>query len=66
MYEEDCGVYFFVEEVVRVFIYEMGYKGYVFMELFLRIMVDEGKYVLDEYVQRGIMVWRKLLERLLF
>ena len=65
MYEEDRGAYLPVEEVARVLIHEMGYKGYVSMELFSRTMADEGKHVPDEHAQRGITAWRKLSERLL-
>ncbi|KAH7329721.1 xylose isomerase-like protein [Stachybotrys elegans] len=64
MYEEDRGAYLPVEEVARVIIHEMGYKGYVSMELFSRSMSEEGQYVPLEHAQRGIAAWKKLAERL--
>ncbi|KAL2211554.1 xylose isomerase-like protein [Sarocladium strictum] len=64
MYETDRGAYLPVEEVAKVLIDEMGYKGYVSMELFSRTMAEEGQHVPDEHAQRGIASWKTLQERL--
>jgi 4-hydroxyphenylpyruvate dioxygenase len=64
MYETDRGAYLPVEEVARVIIREMGYKGYVSMELFSRTMSEQGRHVPDEHAQRGIAAWKKLSQKL--
>ena len=64
MYEDDRGAYLPVEEVAKVLIHDMGFKGYVSMELFSRTMSEEGQHVPDEHAQRGIAAWKKLVERL--
>ncbi|KAH8176132.1 xylose isomerase-like TIM barrel domain-containing protein [Sarocladium implicatum] len=64
MYEEDRGGYLPVEEVAKVLIHDMGFKGYVSMELFSRTMAEEGQHVPDEHAQRGMASWRKMVERL--
>lgn len=64
MYEEDRGAYMPVEDVARTIVSELGYKGWISMELFSRTMLDERKDVPDLHAQRGIISWRKLQERL--
>ena len=64
MYEEDRGGYLPVEEVAKVLIHDMGFKGYVSMELFSRTMAEEGQHVPDEHAQRGMASWRNMVERL--
>lgn len=64
MYETDRGAYMPVEDVARAIISELGYVGYVSMELFSRTMADEGQHVPDEHASRGIASWKKLQERL--
>lgn len=64
MYEEDRGAYMPVEKIARVIVFDLGYKGWVSMELFSRTMSDEGKNVPDLHAQRGITAWAKLQERL--
>jgi 4-hydroxyphenylpyruvate dioxygenase len=64
MYEEDRGAYLPVEKIAKVLIQDMGYKGYVSMELFSRTMSEEGKDVPQKHAERGIKAWNKLVERL--
>ncbi|EKJ73173.1 hypothetical protein FPSE_06597 [Fusarium pseudograminearum CS3096] len=64
MYEEDRGAYLPVEKIAKVLIQDMGYKGYVSMELFSRTMSEEGKDVPQKHAERGIKAWHKLVERL--
>lgn len=64
IYEEDRGAYLPVEDVARALIDDMGYKGYVSMELFSRSMSEEGREVPKQHSQRGIRAWEKLKERL--
>lgn len=61
MYEDDRGAYMPVEDVARTIVSELGYKGWISMELFSRTM---SKDVPDIHAQRGITSWRKLQERL--
>ncbi|PVI05543.1 xylose isomerase-like protein [Periconia macrospinosa] len=63
-YEEDRGAYLPVEDIARAIIYDMGYTGFVSMELFSRTMSEEGKHVPAEHAQRGIASWKKLVDRL--
>lgn len=64
MYEEDRGAYLPVERIAKVLIEDMGYKGYISMELFSRTMSEEGKDVPRQHAERGIKAWNKLVERL--
>ncbi|PKS13040.1 hypothetical protein jhhlp_000381 [Lomentospora prolificans] len=64
MYETERGAYLPVEDVARVLIHELGYTGFVSMELFSRTMSEEGENVPAEHAQRGIKAWKKLVERL--
>ncbi|CAJ0554975.1 Ff.00g134880.m01.CDS01 [Fusarium sp. VM40] len=63
MYETDRGAYLPVEEIARVLIEDLGYKGYVSMELFSRTMSEEGKDVPRQHAERGIAAWNKFAER---
>ncbi|VUC26033.1 unnamed protein product [Clonostachys rosea] len=64
MYETDRGAYLPSEDVAKTIIFEMGYKGYVSMELFSRSMSEEGEHVPGEHAQRGIKAWKTLAQRL--
>ncbi|KAF2161045.1 hypothetical protein M409DRAFT_37639 [Zasmidium cellare ATCC 36951] len=64
MYEESRGAYLPVEAVARTLIHELGYKGYVSMELFSKTMSDPSTDVPKTHAQRGIQAWQKLVERL--
>ncbi|KAH8897235.1 xylose isomerase-like protein [Thozetella sp. PMI_491] len=64
MYEEDRGAYLPVETVARTLIEDLGYKGWVSMELFSRTMAEEGDKVSEEHAQRGIRAWHKFVQRL--
>ncbi|KAM0542089.1 hypothetical protein ACHAPJ_012952 [Fusarium lateritium] len=64
LYETDRGAYLPVEKVARVLIEDLGYKGFVSMELFSRTMSEEGKEVPQHHAERGIAAWKKFVERL--
>jgi 4-hydroxyphenylpyruvate dioxygenase len=64
MYEEDRGAYLPSEVIARAIIFELGYQGFVSMELFSRTMAEEGQQVPDEHAQRGISAWHKFMYRL--
>lgn len=62
--EEERGAYLPVESVAKALIHDMGYTGFVSMELFSRTMSEEGSEVIKQHSQRGIRSWQKLKERL--
>lgn len=64
IYEDDRGAYMPVESIARAIVEEMGYKGWISMELFSRTMSEEGDDVPMQHAQRGIAAWQKLEERL--
>ncbi|CAG8395619.1 unnamed protein product [Penicillium salamii] len=64
MYEEAQGGYLPVEEVVRVVVEELGYKGWMSLELFSRSVAEPGVQVPVEHAQRGIRSYRKMCDRL--
>ncbi|KAJ3536232.1 hypothetical protein NM208_g6815 [Fusarium decemcellulare] len=64
IYETDRGAYLPVEHIARTIIERMGYKGFVSMELFSRTMAEEGDDVPSEHARRGIVAWKKFVERL--
>jgi 4-hydroxyphenylpyruvate dioxygenase len=63
-YEEDRGAYLPVEDIARAIIHDMGYKGFISMELFSRTMSEKGGHVPAEHARRGMASWRKLVHRL--
>ncbi|CAG8254175.1 unnamed protein product [Penicillium salamii] len=64
MYEEAQGGYLPVEEVVRVVVEELGYKGWMSLELFSRSVAEPGVQVPVDHAQRGIRSYRKMCDRL--
>jgi 4-hydroxyphenylpyruvate dioxygenase len=64
MGEEERGAYLPVWEVAEVIIHELGYRGYVSMELFSRTMADADASVPHEHAQRGMISWGKIREGL--
>jgi len=63
-YEEDRGAYLPVEDIARAIVHDMGYKGYISMELFSRTMSEEGEHVPVEHARRGMASWAKLVSKL--
>lgn len=63
-YEEDRGAYLPVEYVAETIIHGLGYKGWVTMELFSRTTAEGGEQVPIEHAKRGIVSWRKVVDRL--
>jgi 4-hydroxyphenylpyruvate dioxygenase len=63
-YEDDRGAYLSVEGIARAIIHDMGYKGFISMELFSRTMSEEGVHVPAEHARRGMASWTKLVDRL--
>ncbi|KAF0324530.1 C6 transcription factor [Colletotrichum asianum] len=64
IYETDRGAYLPVEDVARVLIGKLGYKGWISMELFSRTMSEEGEGVPADHARRGIEAWKKFVQRL--
>lgn len=63
-YEEDRGAYLPVESIARTIIHDLGYKGWVSMELFSRTAAEEGEQIPFQHAERGIIAWKKLADRL--
>ncbi|KAL1881741.1 hypothetical protein Plec18167_003340 [Paecilomyces lecythidis] len=59
-YEQNRGGYMPVVDVARVILKDLGYRGWVSMELFSRTMWDPQPSVPSEHAQRGIRAWDKL------
>ncbi|KAK6371458.1 hypothetical protein LTS17_008708 [Exophiala oligosperma] len=64
LYEEDKGGYLPVVEVARVLLKELGFEGWVSMELFSRTMSDPDPSVPYTHAQRGIKAWQKFAREL--
>lgn len=64
MYEDDRGAYLPSEEVAKAIIHDLGYTGYVSMELFSKTMSEEGPDVSRQHAKRGMVAWQKLVDRL--
>lgn len=62
LYESDKGGYLPVIEVTRVLIQELGYEGWVSMELFSRSMADPHPTVPYVHAQRGIKAWERMAQ----
>ncbi|KAK7416844.1 hypothetical protein QQX98_004902 [Neonectria punicea] len=64
IYETDRGAYLPVEGIARALIEDMGYTGFVSMELFSRTMSEKGEHVPEEHARRGIEAWKMFVQRL--
>lgn len=64
VYEEDRGAYLPVERIARTIIHELGYRGFVSMELFSRTMSEAGEGVPEEHARRGALAWKTFEKRL--
>lgn len=60
LYEQDKGGYLPVVDVARVILKDLGYRGWVSMELFSRTMSDPRPSVPSDHAQRAIAGWNKL------
>lgn len=62
--EEDRGGYLPVEAVVKVLFEDVGFRGWVSMEVFSRTMLDPDPATPRAHAERGIRSWKTLLHRL--
>ena len=60
LFEEDRGGYLPVVDVARAFLKDLGFEGWVSMELFSRTIADPDKTVPKTHAQRGITAWKRL------
>lgn len=60
LYEQERGGYLPVVDVARAILKDLGYNGWVSMELFSRTMSDPDQTVPFTHAQRGITAWNKL------
>ncbi|KAI1137329.1 xylose isomerase-like TIM barrel [Hypoxylon sp. FL0543] len=60
--ETDRGAYLPVAEISRAIFQELGFKGWVSMELFSRRMSDVDAVVPQELASRGAIAWAKLIK----
>ncbi|KAK9311559.1 xylose isomerase-like protein [Lipomyces starkeyi] len=51
-----------VEEIVRSWVYDCGYRGWFTMEIFNRTMADPSPEVPRHYAKRGQASWKSLVE----
>ncbi|KAJ6568391.1 xylose isomerase-like protein [Mycena vulgaris] len=62
--EEARGGYLPVEAVVKVLFGDMGFRGWVSLEVFSRSMTDPDPTTPKAHAERGIQSWKTLLQRL--
>jgi 4-hydroxyphenylpyruvate dioxygenase len=60
--EGDKGAYLPVREIAWAIFQEMGFDGWVSMELFNRRMSDKGEEVPEELAMRGAESWKRLVD----
>jgi 4-hydroxyphenylpyruvate dioxygenase len=58
--EQDRGAYLPVRDVAHAIIKDIGYDGWVSMELFNRVMNREDHGIVEELAERAKNAWRKL------
>ena len=63
-YEEKEGQYLPVADVARTLIKDLGYRGWVSLELFSRSTKEAGSDVPGEHAARAEKSWKKLVEEL--
>lgn len=59
--ESDRGAYLPVKDVAHAIINEIGYDGWVSMELFNRVMNSREKGVVEELAERAAISWERLV-----
>mgnify|MGYP004716885629 CR=1 FL=1 len=57
--EVEAGAYFPLEEILRAWLIERGWKGWVSMETFHRTMYDEDQ-VPDVWAKRAVLSWDRI------
>lgn len=62
--EEGRGGYMPVLDIARVIVNELGYRGWISMEIFSRHLSDPGESVPVEYAERALASYLKVRERL--
>lgn len=62
--ESERGAYLPVREVAHAIIKEVGFEGWVSMELFNRVMERKDEGVVEELAERAGESWRKMIEDL--
>ncbi|PWY73202.1 xylose isomerase-like protein [Aspergillus sclerotioniger CBS 115572] len=62
-FEEERGGYLPIEETARAF-FEIGFEGWVSLELFSRTLAREGRECVVEHARRGLESWWELGRRL--
>lgn len=62
--EEDRGGFLPIRQIAETFFHDLGFKGWVSLELFNRRMSDEGSHVAEELAYRGAVSWAKLVRDL--
>ncbi|KAF2263790.1 3-dehydroshikimate dehydratase [Lojkania enalia] len=62
--ETERGAYLPVQDIMNTIIKEIGYEGWVSMELFNRAMERTDKNVVEELAGRAAVSWRKLVQDL--
>ena len=60
-YENDRGGYLPVEDIAQA-IFNMGFKGWVSMEMFSCTLADPNPKTPEELARRGITSWKALIE----
>ncbi|KAL4949568.1 xylose isomerase-like protein [Aspergillus filifer] len=61
--EEERGGYLPVVEIARTFL-DIGFRGWVSLELFSRTCNDSRYETVDEHAERGVRSWERLVEAL--
>lgn len=62
--EADHGAYLPIAQIAQTFFHELGFRGWVSLELFNRRMSDEDPQVPFELARRGAKSWARLVEDL--
>lgn len=62
--EEQLGGYLPVLEMFSAWVFELGYRGWVSMELFNRSMSDSDPSVPEIHAKRGMASWKKCVAAL--
>ncbi|KAI5817245.1 sugar phosphate isomerase [Pyronema omphalodes] len=62
--EEELGGYLPVLEMFSAWVFELGYRGWVSMELFNRSMSDTDSSVPEVHAKRGMASWKKCVAAL--
>ncbi|KAK9358986.1 xylose isomerase-like protein [Lipomyces starkeyi] len=63
-YETDRNAYLPIEKIVRSWVYDWGYRGWMSYEVYHRDLSDPSGSIPQDFAERGMKSWKMMVQRL--